>query len=178
MVAEVHRRRLLTEKTTLMHKIPNYTCIAVLLGFVLAACNVGTDLVPTEETNTDSGGNAQLFQGFYAAGPGMSSFVTCAMGELPGPGKGYWLLPNDEFSQLYENPKGITLGDIAGTYGPFDVFAIYVRFEGILSAESGKGYGHSGLYVGEIQVTKALEVSRRWVGSTSPQQVFTGCGIR
>jgi hypothetical protein len=107
----------------------------------------------------------------------MSSFVTCAMGELPGPGKGYWLVPNEEFSQLVENPTGITMGDIAGTYGPYDVFAIYVRFEGILTAESGKGYGHLGLYEGEIRVTRALAASRHWVGSTEPQrQIFTGCG--
>jgi hypothetical protein len=71
------------------------------------------------------------------------------------------------------------MGDIAGTYGPYDVFAIYVRFEGILSAEPGKEYGPSGLYIGEIQVTKVLEASRHWVGSTDPQrQVFTGCGNR
>jgi hypothetical protein len=56
------------------------------------------------------------------------------------------------------------------------VFAVYVRFEGILSAETGKGYGHLGLYDGEIQVTKALQASRRWVGSTYPPPVFTGCG--
>jgi len=160
-----------------MHKLPPvYRWIAILLGVALAACNVSTNPTTTRETNSNSEVTAQLFQGFYASGPEMSSFVTCAMGELPGPGKGYWLIPNDEFSQLYENPKGITMNDIAGTYGPYDQFAIYIRFEGILSAESGKGYGHLGLYIGEIQVTKALEAHRHWVGSTYPQQVFTGCG--
>jgi hypothetical protein len=166
----------MVKETTTMHKLPDYRWIAVLLGVVLAACNVGANPAATEETNTDSEVTAQLFEGFYASGPEMSSFVTCAMGELPGPGKGYWLVLNDEFSQLYGSPKGITMGDIAGTYGPYDEFAIYVRFEGILSSESGKGYGHLGLYIGEIQVTKALEASRRWVGSTYPQQVFRGCG--
>ena len=131
----------------------------------------------TGETNTDSERAVQVFEGFYAAETEISSFVTCAMGELPGSGKGYWLVPNEEFSQLYENPAGITMGDIAGTYGPYDVFAIYVRFEGILSAEPGKGYGPSGRYQGEVQVTKALAASRHWVGSSDPQrQVFTGCG--
>lgn len=153
-----------------MHKRPACRWIAALLGFVLAACNVSANPASSGET-------AQLFAGFYASGPEMSSFVTCAMGELPGPGKGYWLVPNEEFSQLVENPTGITMGDIAGTYGPYDVFAIYVRFEGILTAESGKGYGHLGLYEGEIRVTRALAASRHWVGSTEPQrQIFTGCG--
>ncbi len=158
-----------------MHKLPGYRWIAFLLGLVLSACTIGANSAPTGETNTNSGVTAQLFEGFYASAPEMSSFVTCAMGELPGPGKGYWLAPNDEFSQLFENPQGITMGDIAGTYGPYDKFAIYVRFEGILSAETGKGYGYLGLYIGEIQVTKALEASRRWVGSAYPQWVFRGC---
>lgn len=161
-----------------MHKLRDYRWIAVLLGLVLAACNRGINSVPISATNTNPEGATQLFEGFYAVDAEMSSFITCAMGELPGPGKGYWLLPNDEFSQLYENPQGITMSDIAGTYGPYDVFAVYVRLEGILSAEPGKGYGHLGLYIGEIQVTKTFEVSRRLVGSTHPQQVFTGCGAR
>jgi hypothetical protein len=162
-----------------VYKLRHYSWVAVLLGFVLAACNQSTNPMSIDKTNTPPGLATQPFEGFYAAGAEMSSFVTCAMGELPGPGKGYWLIPNEEFSQFYENPQGITMSDIAGTYGPYDVLAIYVRFEGILSSEPGKGYGHLGLYGGEIQVTKVLEVSRRWVGSTEPQrQVFTGCGVR
>lgn len=158
-----------------MHKLPGYIWIVGLLGLVLTACNAGANCASTEEPNTNPRVPAQLFEGLYVSGPEVSSFVTCEMGELPGAGKGYWLVPNDEFSQLYENPKGVTLGDIAGTYGPYDEFAIYVRFEGILLAESGKQYGHLGLYIGEIQVTKALEASRRWVGSTYPPGIFKGC---
>ena len=149
--------------------------IVVLLGLVLAACNPGSHAVPTIGTNTPAGGAAQLFEGFYAADAGTSSFVTCSMGELPGPGRGYWLIPSDEVSRFYENPTGITTGDIATTYGPYDLFAIYVRFEGILSAEPGKRYGPSGLYSGEIQVTTMLEASRQWVGKTYPKQDFRGC---
>ena len=165
--------------TSPMRKLPDYRWLAVFLGFVLIACNLGVTIVSTVGTNTPPGVPAQLFEGFYATDAEMSSFVTCAMSELPGPGKGYWLVPSDEFSQLYEHPTGITMGDIAGTYGPYDVFAIYVRFEGILSAEPGKEYGHLGLYSGEIQVTKVLEVSRHWVGSSEPErQRFIGCGVR
>ena len=97
------------------------------------------------------------------------------MNELPGADKGYWLVPNREFIQLYKRPEGVTLGDIGGTYGPYDAFAIYVRFEGVLIAESGQGYGHLGRYPGEIKVVAALEASRRWVGSTYPPGVFKGC---
>jgi hypothetical protein len=162
-----------------MYKLPEYGWMVVFLGFLLAACSPVANSVSTVGTNTPMGVASQLFEGFYAVDAEMSSFVSCAMGELPGPGKGYWLIPNEEFSQLYEHPTGITMGDIAGTYGPYDVFAIYVRFEGILSAEPGKGYGHLRLYDGEIQVTKVLEASRHWVGSTYPEkQVFVGCGVR
>lgn len=146
------------------------------LGLVLAACSGVPNPVPITETDTDTRVAVQLFEGFYASAPELSSFVPCILGELPGPGKGYWLVPNDEFSRLYESPTGISLSDIAGTYGPYDQLAVYVRFEGKLTAEPGKGYGHLGLYHGKIQVTKALEASRRWVGSTYPQQVFVGCG--
>lgn len=159
-----------------MHKHPNFGWITVLLGFMLAGCSAAPTSPATQAATPTIA--AEIFEGYYASEPEVSSFVTCAMGELPGPGKGYWLVPNDEFTQFYENPTGITMGDIAGTYGPYDVFAIYIRFEGILSAESGKGYGHSGLYIGEVQVTKMLEASRHWVGSTNPQQVFRGCAVR
>jgi hypothetical protein len=162
-----------------MCKRAHYLWLAVFLGFVLTACNPSVSALPPVEANTPPGVAARLFEGFYAADAEMSSFVTCAMGELPGPGKGYWLVPNEEFSQLYENPTGITMGDIAGTYGPYDVFAIYVRFEGILSAEPSKRYGHLGLYSGEIQVTQVFEASRHWVGSREPQRErLTGCGAR
>ena len=163
--------------TTAVPKLSNYTWIAALLGCMLAACDEGPKPVLPEGTNTASERAVQIFEGLYAAGPEVSSFVTCAMNELPGPGKGYWLVPNEEFSQLVGNPAGITMGDIAGTYGPYDVFAIYVRFEASLTAEPGQGYGPSGLYRGKIQVTRALAASRRWVGSSDPQRrVFTGCG--
>jgi hypothetical protein len=66
-------------------------------------------------------------------------------------------------------------GHIGSTYGPYDRFVTYIRFEGILLAESGQGYGHLGLYSGEIQVTKALEASRRWVGSAYPPETFYSC---
>src|SRR5512134_1170749 len=105
----------MVKETTTMPKLPNYTWIAALLGFLLAACNGGTKPVFTGETNTDSERAVQIFEGFYAAETEISSFVTCAMGELPGPGKGYWLVPNDKFSPLYEQPTGIAMGDIAGT---------------------------------------------------------------
>jgi len=152
-----------------LHKFPHDLWIAGLLLLVSTAC---TGILPTEEPSVAP---VQFFEGFYFSGPDISSFVTCEMDEPPGAGKGYWLLPDDEFSRLYENPDGISIGDIATTYGPYDQFAIYVRFEGILSAESEKGYGHTGLYVGEIRVTKVLEVSRRWVGSTNLPRSFKGC---
>jgi hypothetical protein len=158
-----------------MHKLSGCIWILGLLGLVLVACNSSANSVVTEAPNTNLRVSAQLFEGFYSSAPDVSSFVTCAMGELPGAGRGYWLVPNDEFSQLYEHPGGITFGDIGGTYGPYDKFAIYVRFEGILFDESGQGYGHLGLYNGEIQVTRALEASRRWVGSTYPHEIFKGC---
>ena len=142
----------------------------VLLGLVLAltACNAGITPASARKTATNRAAGVQVFEGFYEAAADISSFVPCDMNELPGYGKGYWLVSNDEFSQLYGHPEGITIGDIGSTYGPGDRFAIYVRFEGNLSpvgdVESGKGYGYLGLYGGVITVTKALKAERLWVG--------------
>jgi len=62
---------------------------------------------------------------------------------------------------MYKSAMDDLISDLAGTYGPDDKLAIYVRFEGVLSppasAESGKGYGHLGLYAREVKVTEALE---------------------
>jgi hypothetical protein len=113
----------------------------------------------------------QTFEGDYYESPEISSFVPCGMNETPGPGKGYWLVPNDEFSQLYKSAMGNMVRDAAGTYGPYDKLAIYVRFEGVLSppagTESGEGYGHSGLYAREVKVTKALQ-ARYYLLPNSP----------
>ncbi|MFZ5911133.1 MAG: hypothetical protein ACOYYU_14060, partial [Chloroflexota bacterium] len=76
------------KKETTVYKLRHYRWIAVLLGFVLAACNQGANPASTGETNTPPGAATLLFEGFYAADTEMSSFVTCAMGIFPGPGKG------------------------------------------------------------------------------------------
>lgn len=157
------------------NKLSAYMAIVGLLLLVLGGCIKGVTPTPTEKPPPSPEGPTQLFEGFYLSDPEVSSFVPCALDELPGEGKGYWLVPTNEFSQLYENPEGITFADIGSTYGPYDKFAIYVRFEGVLLAEPDKGYGHLGLYAGEIQVTRALEASRRWVGSTYPPETFHGC---
>lgn len=158
-----------------MQRHPDCFWIGWWLMLMLAACQKDVNFASKERPNTIPELPTQVFEGFYESAPEVSSFVTCAMEELPGKGKGYWLVPNAEFTQLYDNPAGITFGDIAGTYGPYDQFAIYVRFEGILVPKTSNGYGHLGLYSGEIRVTKALETSRRWVGSTYPPGAFKGC---
>ncbi len=147
----------------------------ISLFLILTACGASGTAAPTKDPNTNPDLPVAVFEGFYLSEPEISSFVPCALGELPGEGVGYWLIPDAEFSQRYENPEGISFGDIASTYGPYDRFAIYVRFEGVLHSGSDVGYGPSGLYIGEIQVTRTLEVSRRWVGSTYPEEVFRGC---
>lgn len=145
------------------------------LLFILVGCSEKQSASPTHIPTPNPNMSVRLFEGFYVSAPNVSSFVPCAMDELPEAGKGYWLIPNDDFSQQYEHPEGITYADIGITYGLYDEFAIYVRFEGILFEEPDNGYGHSGLYAGEVQVIKSLEVSRRWVGSSYPPKTFRGC---
>ncbi len=163
-----------------MYKLITYTRIGILLGSALAACNVvSTTPVPTRVTNVNSETIAQTFDGLYDSTSETSSFVPCSMNEFPGPGKGYWLVPNYEFSQLYEKAMSDMIGDIAGTYGPYDEFVIYVRFQGILSppasVEAGLGYGHLGLYSREVTVTKALEAKYYWVGTTMDTVFHNPC---
>ena len=103
----------------------------------------------------------QIFEGRYESAPDMSSFVPCGMDASPGSGQGYWLVPNDDFSRVYNKTRDAMIPAIASTYGPYDELAIYVRFRGVLSpsasAEPGGGYGHLHGYQREVKVTQMLE---------------------
>jgi len=77
----------------------------------------------------------------------------------------------------YVSSAGVKIYDITDKTNPILVdtwlsssTGVFVDYPYIYSAS-----GSSGLYIGEIQVTKALEASRRWVGSTYPPGIFKGC---
>ena len=158
-----------------MHKLITYTRIMLLLvSTLLTACSASVTPASSRVVNTTPTITVQTFEGSYGFGTEISSFVPCGMNEMPGPGKGYWLVPNDEFSQLYQRALADRMSAIAGTYGPYDDIPdmpIYVRFEGVLSppasAESGEGYGHLSLYAREVKVTKALK-AQYYLLSDSP----------
>ena len=146
-----------------------------LLIFALLACR-NNPLANTNPKSTPTPDESlQILTGLYHSELNVSSFVSCEMKEMPGKGKGYWVALNDELSKKYATPGGISFGDIASTYGPYDQFAIYVRFAGTLSTGASDGYGHLGQYAGEIVVEQIWQVSRRLVGSTYPPEEFWGC---
>jgi hypothetical protein len=144
-----------------MHKFTIHICVVFLLGLTLTACNAG--IAPASSQAVDTPTTAvQMFEGRYEYTAEMSSFIPCGMGEKPGPGKGYWLVPDQEFSQMYQKTLTTAWAAVAGTLGPDDELAIYVRFQGVLSPSAGatsSGYGPSNLYQREVKVTRALEAS-------------------
>jgi len=163
-----------------MSKITLYIRFFLILGLVFTACNVDNPTpAPSSVAKGDSETNAQTLQGLYARAAEISSFVPCEMNEFPGPGNGYWLVPNDEFSQLHTLVNNEMMADIAGTYDPYDRFVIYVRFQGVLSpptsGEMGSGYGPEGLYSREVKVTKALQAKYYWVGTTTDKVLRNPC---
>jgi len=87
------------------------------------------------------------------------------MNEKLGTDKGYWLVPNDEFIRRYNEELNAMGMFLAGTYGPCDLLAIHIKFEGVLStpAANGSGYGYMKLYEREVNVTRVLEIKYIWV---------------
>ena len=147
----------------------------IFVSILLGACSDGSSSNIEQQPTNPSYSPVQQFEGLYKAGAEMSSFVPCDLKELPGAGVGYWLIPNGGFLEMYENPSGVTLAEQAGTYGPYDQFSLYVRFEGRLWEDPNETYGPLGDYSGEIIVTKAIEAKRKLVGSSYPPGEFWGC---
>jgi hypothetical protein len=118
-----------------------------------------TSIVPVLTATTEH----TIFVGYYRTSFEISSFVPCAMGDLPGYAKGYWLTadPQVEFYDHYRTTIAASSGSAIA--GSDDARAIvFVRFIGQLSPPAdpnGAGYGHLGSYTHEITVTQILEMT-------------------
>jgi hypothetical protein len=166
-----------------------YQKIFIILVLFLIGC---TSNARENEAAPPNGieNNVQPFEGIYSADlitdfeeTKISSFIPDGIDEVPGAGKGYWLVPNDEFIQLYNEELMAMWNAIMGSYGPCDELAIHVKFEGVLSepATDGSGYGYMSQYEREVIVTRVLEIKYFWVSgdlchptlSTSTAQTAT-----
>ena len=99
-----------------------------------------------------SGTQSGEFEGYYASGFEVSSFVPCGIAENPSYGNGYWLTGNTEFYNQYAALIQSTGFDQSTGY-----LSVYVRFKGELSPQG--TYGHLGAYEREVIVTELLEMS-------------------
>jgi hypothetical protein len=91
------------------------------------------------------------FEGYYASGFEVSSFVPCGMTGNASYGAGYWLTGTTEFYDQY-----YALVQSSG-FDPTGYQSVYVRFKGELSPPG--HYGHLGGYEREVTVTELLEMS-------------------
>ncbi|NOH02704.1 MAG: hypothetical protein HND47_12460 [Chloroflexi bacterium] len=159
-------------------RISNLFILILLTLPLLALSGCVKNNNPVNATPANETQDVQVFEGQYTSdGPvvnfeetTISSFVPDGMDETPGAGKGYWLVPNDEFVRLYNEEFMAMISAIAGTYGPCDVLAIGVKFEGILSPPgvNEAGYGFAGLYKREVKVVRVLEIKYFWVTYSCP----------
>lgn len=92
------------------------------------------------------------FEGYYASGFEVSSFVPCGMSEEASYGNGYWLDGTADFYDQYS-----ALVQSSGFDPSAGYLSVYVRFEGELSLPG--SYGHLGAYEREVIVTELLEMS-------------------
>lgn len=115
----------------------------LLLTLAALACQT---LAPTPGPTTDE------FEGYYASGFEVSSFVPCGMSQDASYGIGYWLNGTSDFYERYT-----TLVQSSGHDPATGYFSVYVRFTGELSPPG--HYGHLGAYEREITVTELLEIS-------------------
>ena len=92
------------------------------------------------------------FEGYYASGFEVSSFVPCGMTEAASYGIGYWLNGTKEFYDQYH--ALVQSSEFEQNTG---YLSVYVRFKGELSPAG--SYGHLGAYEREVTVTELLEMS-------------------
>jgi len=98
------------------------------------------------------GAESGEFEGYYASGFEVSSFVPCGMSEDASYGTGYWLTGTAEFNDQYRALVQSSGHDPISGYQP-----VFVRFSGELSPPG--SYGHLGVYEREVTVIELLEMS-------------------
>jgi hypothetical protein len=121
----------------------NRKLLFLILTTALLACTIfGVEMGSTNDT----------FEGYYASGFEVSSFVPCEAAGEAGYGAGYWLTGTPDFYDTYSRLVTESGHDPVTGY-----FPVYTVFEGTLSPEG--HYGHLGAYTREVTVTKLIEMS-------------------
>lgn len=138
----------------------NLLFVGILLQTAsLSACN---ELNQKQTASTPPAENVQIYEGYYMRWREDASFVPCDANEKPREGKGYWLVTNTQFEEMYEPEAGELSAAIMGTLPPNGEFGMYIKFEGIaappVDPASGKGYGYQNQYSEQITVTKAIQM--------------------
>lgn len=123
----------------------------------LSACSTDRQTSTPEPTR-----EIQVYEGYYNARENLSSFVLCDAKEEPGAGKGYWLVTNAEFDEMYQAEAGKLTEAIMGTATPDSPVGLYIKFKGrvspALDPASGEGYGYLNQYRQEITVTEPIQM--------------------
>jgi hypothetical protein len=137
--------------------------ILFIFGFVWSLLGIEKKLV-TSPVPTD---DIQVYEGYYystgSVQEPVSSFVPCDANEQPGPGKGYWLVTNEQFDAMYQPEADKMMSAAIGTLGPEGMtIGLYIKFKGIaappLDTISGEGYGYQNQYQQQITVTEAIQM--------------------
>jgi hypothetical protein len=138
----------------------NLSGIAILLITVsLPACNQLDQKQTASATPAD---HVQVYEGYYLRWKEDASFVPCDANETPKEGKGYWLVTNAQFEEMYQPEANELMSATIGTLPPNGEFGMYIKFKGIaaplVDPASGQGYGYQNRYPGQITVTEALQM--------------------
>jgi hypothetical protein len=138
--------------------------VTSLLFVVILLQTAGLSACDTDrQTSTpEPAREIQVYEGYYDARENLSSFVACEAQEEPGEGKGYWLVTNAEFDEMYQAEVGKLIQAFIGTGTPDSQAGIYIKFKGrvspALAPASGEGYGYLNQYRQEITVTEPIQM--------------------
>ena len=138
----------------------NFVLIIICLQIVgLSACGQVTQ---QQAANSPTPDEINVYEGYYYSGKNVSSFVPCKANDNPGPGKGYWLVTNDQFNEMYQAESQRMMQATIGTLGPGMDGGVYIKFKGMVSppldTASGEGYGYLNQYRQQITATEAIQM--------------------
>ena len=125
----------------------------------LSACD---QVAQKQAANSATPDEINVYEGYYYGGKNASSFVPCEANDHPGPGKGYWLVTNDQFDEIYQEESERMMQATIGTLGPGMEGGLYIKFKGTVSppldTASGEGYGYLNRYRQQITATEAIQM--------------------
>ena len=111
-----------------MDKVTRFVCLLLMWGMVFTACQ--SPPTPTvDETATASLESALPIQTFSGRLDQDQSLIPCGQDQTA-PETTYSLLVDEPFIEMVKETNDEILFAMAGTYGPEDELAIFVRFQG------------------------------------------------